>query len=349
MRILVLGGTGAMGVHLVKFLAENGNKIFVTSRRARQSGQNIIYLQGDAHADDFLEKLLESPWDIIIDFMVYSSKEFQNRAEKLLKAAGQYIFLSSARVYADSSSPITEESPRLLDCCRDEAYLETDEYALSKARQENVLIDGNRRNWTIIRPYITFSENRLQLGVLEKEHWLYRALHGRTSVFSHDIASNLTTLTYGYDVARGIAGVAGQAKALGEVFHITHNEAHSWNEILSVYLDVLEKHLGIRPPILLTDKALNLRYGKYQVIYDRYFNRRFDNSKIGAFMDLSSLKPPLLGLKECLESFLKKPQFGLIFSSWEATADKLVKEHTSLWELPNWKQRVKYLVYRYIQ
>ena len=40
-----------------------------------------------------------------------------------------------------------------------------------------------------------------QLGVLEKELWLYRALNGRTIVFSKDIAEKSTTLTYGYDVA----------------------------------------------------------------------------------------------------------------------------------------------------
>lgn len=53
--------------------------------------------------------------------------------------------------------------------CRDEDYIKTDEYALQKARQENILLGSKYKNWTIIRPYITYNKERLQLGVLEKK------------------------------------------------------------------------------------------------------------------------------------------------------------------------------------
>lgn len=33
MKILILGGTGAIGISLVDILADKGNKIYVTSRR----------------------------------------------------------------------------------------------------------------------------------------------------------------------------------------------------------------------------------------------------------------------------------------------------------------------------
>ncbi len=347
MKILVLGGTGAMGAHLIKILAENGHDVFVTTRKVREDSRNITYLTGDAHANVFLEKLLEKHWDVIVDFMIYSTPEFHRRVGLLLRAAGQYVYLSSSRVYADSASPITEDSPRLLDVCRDPVYLATDEYALAKARQEDLLKNSGNRNWTVIRPYITYSETRLQLGVLEKESWLYRALHGRTIVFSKDIAPNTTTLTYGFDVARGIASILGVQGALGEVFHITHSEYHTWSEILSVYLDVLEKHFGKQPPVLIMDSFPDLKSGKYQLIYDRRFNRRFDNTKIGGFIDTSTFKPPLTGLKECLADFLEKPRFNLLPCRIEARADKLAGERTQLCELSDWKRRIKYLICRY--
>ena len=72
---------------------------------------------------------------------------------------------------------------RLLDVSHDSIYLKTDEYALAKARQEDILRKSGKNNWTIIRPYITYSESRLQLGVLEKEAWLYRALKGFQEMF----------------------------------------------------------------------------------------------------------------------------------------------------------------------
>lgn len=64
---------------------------------------------------------------------------------------------------------ITEESPRLLNTVDDQGCLATDEYALSKARCEDMLFGGGRSNWTIIRLAITYDGvvGRLQLGVYE--------------------------------------------------------------------------------------------------------------------------------------------------------------------------------------
>lgn len=225
-RVLVLGGTGAMGTHLVNLLNRKGYQVTVTSRRMRDNFDNVTYVTGNAHESSFLNSLLASHFDVIVDFMVYSTGEFAQRCKTLLKSCGQYIYLSSSRVYADSSSPITENSARLLDVCMDKEFLATDEYALTKARQEDLLRQSGYSNYTIIRPYITFSEIRLQLGVYEKENWLYRALQGRTIVFSKDIADKYTTLTYGLNVAEGIASLIGQSDAYSEAFHITANESH---------------------------------------------------------------------------------------------------------------------------
>ena len=174
MKILILGGTGAMGVHLVNLLSSNPNcRITVTSRSRREGKDNVSYVQGNGHDIAFLNTLLKDKYDVIVDFMNYHTEEFRERYRILLNACGQFVYLSSSRVYADSDSPITEESPRLLDVTTDAEYLRTDEYALAKARQENLLRESEHKNWTIIRPYITYSEIRLQLGVLEKEAWLY--------------------------------------------------------------------------------------------------------------------------------------------------------------------------------
>lgn len=55
MKVLVLGGTGAMGVHLAKILSDNGEGVYVTSRRQRLSENNIRYITGDAKNDDFIQ------------------------------------------------------------------------------------------------------------------------------------------------------------------------------------------------------------------------------------------------------------------------------------------------------
>ena len=347
MNILVLGGTGAMGVHLVELLSQRGDAVWVTSRRERPSRKNVTYVRGDAHDNDFLRTLLNSRrWDAIVDFMVYQTEEFRYRMPQLLAATAQYVFLSSSRVYADSAGPITEDSPRLLDVSADAAYLKTDEYALTKARQENALRTESQGggNWTIVRPYITYSEIRLQLGVLEKENWLYRALHGQTIVFSKDIADRMTTLTYGCDVARGIAALIGNGKALGEAFHITCDRPIRWSEVLEIYLDVLESKTGQRSKVKMPDKS---PFTCPQVVYDRYYNRVFDNTKINGFIDTAAFTDPHAGLRRCLEAFIEKPQFGEIGIERAALFDRIAGERTPLSAFSGIEHKTAYLLYRY--
>ena len=143
MEVLILGGTGAMGIHLIECLVAKGIFVTVTSRKDRDSAEYVTYVKGNAHDVNFLTTLLERKrWDVIVDFMVYSTEEFRDRAELLLKSTKQYIFLSSARVYADSKEAITEDSSRLLDVSQDKKFLQTDEYPLSKAREENILFES---------------------------------------------------------------------------------------------------------------------------------------------------------------------------------------------------------------
>ena len=348
-KVLLLGGTGAMGAHLTRILAEQGENVFVTSRRSRKTEfDNVHYFQGDAKDENFVRALLEKKFDVIVDFMVYSTPIFNERHKLFLDNCEQYVFLSSSRVYANNcGNAITEDSPRLLDVSSDEEYLKTDEYALTKARQENILRGSGKNNWTIIRPYITYSEIRLQLGVLEKEDWLQRALQGKTIVFSKDIAEHKTTLTYGFDVARGIAAIIGEEKALGEAFHITGNESMKWSEILEIYLNTIEKLTGTRPNVLLTEKSQNLRHGKYQVIYDRYFDRVFDNSKIDKFIDTKSFLSSRVGIVKSLEEFLKNPEFLGVNLRAEALKDRTCGN----WTFPRnltLEQFIKYFILRTI-
>lgn len=175
MKILILGGTGAMGVHVSDLLSQKGYDVVVTSRReCKSSVPNLQYRKGDAKDPAFLRELLSERWDAIVDFMVWSTAEFADRVEQYLNATGQYVFVSSYRVYADSPV-ITEDSPRLLDVVDDSDYLKTDEYALAKARCENMLFESGKKNWTIVRPAVTYDgTGRFQLAVHESEVWLRR-------------------------------------------------------------------------------------------------------------------------------------------------------------------------------
>ena len=348
MKILILGGTGAIGIHLVELLADCGHHVYVTSRSNRNPENNITFVQGNAQELNFLQNLLSKDWDVIIDFMAYTTQVFKARVKYLCKATNQYVFLSSSRVYSNSKSPIKENTDRLLDTSEDNEYLKTDEYALTKARQENILKESGFNNWTIIRPYISYNKDRMQLGVLEKEEWLYRALKGRTIVFSKKINDRLTTLTYGLDVSRGIQALIGKSKAYGQTFHITTENSFKWEYILNIYLCQLEDYLGYKPKVLLQDTniLLNSKSPNYQIDYDRLYNREFNNDKISAYIDTSTFTSIEAGLEKSIKLFLNKPKFKVINWKHEAQKDKLVGEYSSLSEIKGFKQKIKYLLYR---
>ncbi len=354
MKILVLGGTGAIGSFVVKILAERGHDVYVTTRSERKStGIHTKYLIGDAHDMVFMKQTLTGRYDVIVDFMVYEPDEFQKHSELLLKNTNQYVFISSARVYADSrAEAITEDTPRLLDTLRDEKYLATNEYALAKAREENILLNGKYKNYTIVRPYITYSSQRIQLGIYEKELWLQRALEGKTIVFSKEIAERHTTLTNGYDVSLRIADLIGNPRAVGEIFQITTDENIKWESVLELYLDVLEEYLGRRPKVYLTKYSdpVTEQTNYYQVHCDRMYNRIFNSEKIhmvtgetSAFIEIRE------GLRTCLREFLLGDQ-EFTYRDWkiEAVFDRLCGEWTSMGKIPGMKNRIKYLLERVI-
>lgn len=352
MKILILGGTGAMGKSLVRILAQAGHNVTVTSRSSHSLIlSNINYVKGNARELTFLKKILSHHWDVIVDFMTYSTSEFQGRYKLLLTSTNQYIFLSSSRVYADSPL-LDEKSPRLLETTNDQEYLKTDEYALAKARQETILEKSTYSNWVIVRPYITYSEERLQLGVFEKEDWLYRALHGRQIVFSRDIGRCYTTMTLGLDVAKGIASVVGKKSANKEIFQITASKAYLWQDILNLYISTLSKHNNLCIKVHWIDQMTTLSQvmqNQYQVNMDRLCNRRFQSRKIQCFCDNRlNFEDLECALPYCLDSFLLSPHFRKIDWGTQAHMDKLSQEFTPMCEIPSLKDKIKYMLFRYL-
>ena len=352
-KVLVLGGTGAMGTDLTKILADKRFSVTVTSRGDHRSNRdNVTYVKGNAKDNDFLREVIKTRWDCVIDFMSYSTAEFEGRVDSLLSATDQYIFISSARVYAESLKPLTEDSPRLLDVCDDKEYLATDEYALAKARQENMLAQrAMLGNYTIVRPSLTYNSDRLQFAISEKEEWLYRALHGRSIIFPSDMVDVRTTMAYGYDVANAIFGLVFNQKALGQTVHITGAESKTWQEILVIYQKTLEKRMNCKIKVLNvddSDKIAAMLDRTYQIKYSRRVNRSFDCKKLVEISGALVFTPVDEGLRVCVNAFLDGAQnFAVISGRTHAYFDLLAGESTALNEFMSKKEKLKYMIARH--
>lgn len=184
------------------------------------------------------------------------------------------------------------------------------------------------------------------MSCLEKEYWLKRVLDNKPIVFSKDLANKTTTFTCGNDVAKGIAAIIGKKEALGEIFHITNNKSYKWADFLQVYTSILEQYCGHKASIIYVDKWSDYYSGKWQIIYDRLYDRTFDNSKINKFIDTSNFIDPKIALSDCLLKFLEQPTFKSLYWETEAKLDSLSGDWTSLSAFPGLKQKIKYFLAR---
>ncbi len=112
LRILVLGGTGFIGPHMVRRARERGHTITLFNRGKSNDDlfPDLETLLGDR--DGKLDALKGHQWDAVIDTSGYVPRHVRDSANLLKGAASQYLFISSVSAYAKLDVPgVTEEAP----------------------------------------------------------------------------------------------------------------------------------------------------------------------------------------------------------------------------------------------
>lgn len=274
-KVLLLGGTGAIGENLGEVLNKKGYMVYVTSRKYRKNAENVHYIQGNAKDTAFLKKLLnEYKVDIIFDFMLYTVEQFQGRYELLLSSCKQYFFVSSQRVYADvynSKEELDEHCLRKVDSI-DEKW-KKDNYGYVKGLEENILFGSIYKNWTIVRMSITFSKNRFQFGPLDNFD-VVRAIRSQCSGIPDTLVNTYTTLTYGVDAANLLEMFILHENAYSEVFNISSKEFYTWGEVADIYKEVFGMNYKI-----ISEKEYLIATNTKNMMLDRSLDRKIDTSK----------------------------------------------------------------------
>ncbi len=303
-RILVLGATGAMGQYLVPELVTRGHLVTAVSLdKVEDSHPNLRRLQGNALTDAaFRDPLLAEHWDGIVDFLIYPTAALDHALPRVVAATDHYIYLSSYRVYADEEHPVRERSPRLIDVSPDTALRASDDYCIYKARGENLLRSLPRRNWTIIRPAITYSLMRYQLVTLEAPNTVGRAFANKPVVLPVQAKDRQATMSWAGDVAKMIAGLLLKDETLGETYSVCTAEHRTWGDIADYYRDIC----GLQAIWVDKEEFLSIvanpswiQGARWQLEYDRLFTRVMDNAKVLAAvgMQQKQLMPLYEGLK----------------------------------------------------
>ena len=285
--ILVLGGTGAMGRYLVPKLADDGYRVDVVSLDDWTSDRpNLRYLKANAMDRGTRTELLSRHYDGIVDFMIYNTTPmFREMAPQLLENTDHYIYLSTYRVFDES--PVTDEkSPQLWDTVTDPDYHASEDYSMYKARGEDFLQSSAYRNWTIIRPAITYSQKRCQLITLERNILMPRCVAGKTVYIPEETWNVQATMSWAGDVAEMIRRLMFRPDALCEDFNVCTAEHHTWGEVAGIYRDIFGMKVETVPTddyIMMWVGDLNNMGAQRQLRFDRMFNRVMDNRKILKF------------------------------------------------------------------
>jgi len=111
LRILILGGTGFIGPHQVRYARERGHALtlFNRGRTAPELFPGIEQLRGDRAAGD-LDALRGREWDVVIDNSSSNPQWTRDSAQLLKDSAGQYVFISTQSVYASRAEIGIEET-----------------------------------------------------------------------------------------------------------------------------------------------------------------------------------------------------------------------------------------------
>jgi 2'-hydroxyisoflavone reductase len=111
LRILILGGTGFIGPHQVRYAVARGHKVSVFNRGKTNPGSvpaGVERLEGDRNGQ--LDALKNREWDAVIDNPTTLPKWVRDAAAILKGSVGQYLFISTISVYADNSKLNNDES-----------------------------------------------------------------------------------------------------------------------------------------------------------------------------------------------------------------------------------------------
>lgn len=325
MRVLFVGGTGLIS-SACSVLAEGvGHELWLVNR-GRSTLASVVpaerIIRADAtNAAELRDALAGTTWDVVVQWVGFHAEHVSADVETFADA-GQYVFISSASVYEKppSSWLITERTATVNPFW---------EYSQDKIACEAVLRRAYEESgfpMTIVRPSLTYGVSQIPVIV---GSWarpftiVERMRRGATIVVPGD-GTAIWTLTHNSDFAKGLIGLFGQGSAIGEDFHITSDEALSWNQIYALVGDAA----GAEPDILHipSDAIVAADPSELGSLWgDKSNSTVFDNSKICSIVpDYEAATRFAEGIRETVAWFDAEPSRQAIDDHANARWDRLV-------------------------
>jgi len=323
MNVLFIGGTGNISTACTQLAIARGINVTLLNRSQRESlpgAQQITVNISDAKATE--AALAGRTWDAVVDFIAYTPADIEQRIALFRGKVGQYIFLSSASAYKKFAAwPITESTPLAnphWQYSRDKIACEE---RLARAFREDAFPS------VVIRPSLTYGDSVIPLAVNSwfKSYTAVDRMRRGLPVIVPGDGLTLWTITHATDFAKGLIGLLGQEKALGETFVLTSDEALTWDQ----YYLATAKAAGVTAPKLVhiaTDFITAcLPESTGSLLGDKSHTAIFDNSKIKRFVpDYQATTSYSEGIKRTIAWFDADERRHVIDTEANANWDRLI-------------------------
>lgn len=331
MKALFIGGTGTISTAVVKRLSEDPNwEVWLLNRGMRKVDlpEGIHRIVADIHDEkDVAEKLDGLFFDTVCEFIGFTVEDVERDYRLFKDKTRQYIFTSSASAYhKPAASYIITEGTTLSNphWAYSRNKIACEEFLMQKYREEGFPV-------TIVRPSHTYNERRVPVGVEGKKgFWqvIRRMQQGKPVLIQGD-GSSLWTLTFNTDFAIGYTGLMGNRRAIGEAFHITGDEALTWDQIYATIADALGVQL--HPYHVASEylAAVGKQYGydfEGSLTGDKSVCVVFDNAKLKrAVPDMKTTVRFDQGVRRALEYVLSHEECRQEDPEFDAFCDRVIE------------------------
>lgn len=223
--ILILGGTGFIGPHIVNAAMDRGHTVTLFNRGKTHADlfPNVEKLRGDR--DGQLDALKGRKWDAVVDPSGYVPRIVKMSTELLAPNVGQYLFVSTISVYKQPGTPGMDESAPLETADDPTSEDVKKYYGALKALSEKAAEAGMPGRVTVVRPGLIIGPGD---PTGRFTHWPSRCAEGGEVLAPGD-GSTPTQYIDGRDLGQWIVhlieqGTVGTFNALGPEKKITMKE-----------------------------------------------------------------------------------------------------------------------------
>ncbi|MBB3187685.1 NAD-dependent epimerase/dehydratase family protein [Microbacter margulisiae] len=326
MKVLFIGGTGNISTSVSQAALANHIELFHLNRGSKHM-DGVTSLRADIRDVEAVKTVLKShTWDCVVDWIAFTPDEVERDFQLFHGKTRQYIFISSASAY---------QKPLLMSVITESTPLKNPfwDYSRNKIACEDLLAKHYREDdfpVTIVRPSHTYRNIIPATLGGSAEYTVVDRIRKGLPIVVHGDGTSPWTLTHADDFAKAFIGLIGNDYAIGEAFHITSNEALSWDRIHHYLAEAVGCEANIvhatSEAIAAIADAEGIPTVRGSLLGDKSYPAVFDNTKIKRFVPSFRASIPFAqGIRQTIAWFEADPARMIVNERSNHLIDRIVE------------------------